>query len=458
MREAEASAVWADRVLLLLQVAFVLAPVVFWEGGLLESEAALFVPRYLDDRGLAQKVFDPRANDFGAYQARELSYLVDWIDAQVLDGWLALGLPVFLPASALISSLLTVLVWRRGVSRVFPGARVVASGLLLLLYLSGFVVVLTSGVYYRSGKLLLAPALLALLFSVVEAARSEEPERPGRVAVLFALGILMSLLDRQGFFLVVTAAGLTALGAVVTGRLRYTALALGAAVAVAVLYNGWLGPTLVHLANGYRPRFKYQDVWLGAPFRKPERFVQAGEIVVENVGLLLGSLPSWAWAAVGVAGLAWAVKSRPREAGAVRPGLLRTGFPYVLLAAASQILMFAYMIVRHRAIYEFPDHRVWYYPLVLQVVLLFGLLLGLESLILRLRRRRVAVVEIALLAMVVSNVAHWPAHREALRPWFPHVREQSTLLKQSLRESAPHPSLAADQREFFRFMAERRGR
>jgi hypothetical protein len=81
-------------------VGFVLAPFFYWRGGLLETEATQFIPHYLDARPLLQKVFDPRTNDFGAYQARELSYLLDWVNAHVFDALLSHGAVVFVPARA----------------------------------------------------------------------------------------------------------------------------------------------------------------------------------------------------------------------------------------------------------------------------------------------------------------------------------------------------------------------
>ena len=59
----------------------VLIPAAFWKGGVLDGEAIMFVINYADDRTPLQKVFNPQLNDFNTFQARELSFLFDYLDA-----------------------------------------------------------------------------------------------------------------------------------------------------------------------------------------------------------------------------------------------------------------------------------------------------------------------------------------------------------------------------------------
>ena len=44
------------------------------DGGELHQESCFFFMNYLDDRPLIDIVMDPHRNDWGMYQARELSY------------------------------------------------------------------------------------------------------------------------------------------------------------------------------------------------------------------------------------------------------------------------------------------------------------------------------------------------------------------------------------------------
>ena len=427
---------------------FVLAPFFYWRGGLLETEATQFIPHYLDGRPLLQKIFDPRTNDFGAYQARELSYLLDWVDAHAFDALLSRGAVVFVPLSAVLSSVLAVVVFGVGARRVLQRADPIAAALVLLLYLSGFTFLVTVGLYYRSGKAWAVPVLLALMFTLVHAARDAVRGRRAFPVVL-GLALVAGLLDRQGFFFVLVALLVMGLWSLRQRAARPVAAALALAAALAEVYNRWLAPAIVLRVNGYAPRFKYQDISPWAPVRKPVRLREAIEVMSDSASLVLGSLPVWSCALL--AGLAvawWAVRGR-REARALLPGLT------VGAVALAQVYMFALMIARHRPVYEFHDHRVWYYPLLFQVLIVCGLVLAVEAVTPQLSRAGLWTVRGALLALVVSNVWHWPRQRAGMEPWFPHVHEQSVLLKRSFREGRPHPGLQADERGFFDAIAAR---
>ncbi|HEV8254004.1 MAG TPA: hypothetical protein VGQ78_04570 [Vicinamibacteria bacterium] len=425
--------------------AFILAPFFYWHGGVLETEATQFIPHYLDGRSLVQKVFDPRNNDFGAYQARELSYLLDWIDARFFDALLARGAVVFVPLSVVLSTALAAGVFHAGRRRVMPRVDPIAAALVLLLYLSGFTFLVTAGVYYRSGKAWTVPILLALLFTLLHSVRDESAGRRA-FAVVLILSLVASLLDRQGFFLVLVALVVTGAWAWRRPAARSTAAALAVSAALAEFYNRWLAPAIVNRVNGYWPRFKYQDISPWAPLRKPVRLREAVEVMGDSVSMVFGSPPAWACGALSAVALALWISRRRTWASAAT----------VAFVAASQVYMFGLMIARHRPVYEFHDHHLWYYPLLFQVVIVVGLLFALEGLTPRLSAAGLWVLRGVLLALVVSNVWHWPRYRAAMEPWFPHVYEQSELLKQSLKEGRPQPGLMADERSFFDALAGRR--
>jgi hypothetical protein len=58
-------------------------PTAFWQQGCIEVEATTFIRQYAAGakQSWFRTVFDSHANDIGTYQARELSYLVDLVDA-----------------------------------------------------------------------------------------------------------------------------------------------------------------------------------------------------------------------------------------------------------------------------------------------------------------------------------------------------------------------------------------
>ena len=97
------TAQWLSRVALAaFALGHVAGPVYFWDGGIIEAETTHFARQYLDGRPLLQKVFDPHANDIGTYQARELSYLFDFLDARVLSETLARAPRFLMPFSGLL--------------------------------------------------------------------------------------------------------------------------------------------------------------------------------------------------------------------------------------------------------------------------------------------------------------------------------------------------------------------
>src|SRR5688572_16124749 len=84
-------------------VAATLFIVKFWDGGTLETEAIVFVQQYTSERPLLAKIFHAYANDFSTIQARELSYLCDYVDATTYKTVIAGIKPELLvPPSALI--------------------------------------------------------------------------------------------------------------------------------------------------------------------------------------------------------------------------------------------------------------------------------------------------------------------------------------------------------------------
>jgi len=450
-------------------LAAIAAPAFFWRGGTLEEETIVFLHNYLDGRGPIQKVFDPHGNDFDTYQARELSYALDLLDAQVWRGLLRAGIVVFVPLSALYAPLLTWAVFARGSSRAFPALPASTRGLLLLVLLTNYVFLTTMGLFYRATKPLLVPVMLAVLFFVYwrlgDAARAAPRPAWVDLVVVAAGGCLMSAFDRQGFFYLAVLA--VCLGLVVVVERRGMALLGGAllGLAVSTVYNYWLGPALIQAINGYSPRFAYQRM----PMRKLTDlsfYVKAVELLPGYAATLFGGFRPWLFGVgLAVAGVSlWrAVAAQSRAAarpdepaapasGAGRRGLVLVGL-IVGLFAASQVFMFAAMIMRYPQVYDWVDHRLWYYPWPFQALLVFGLMTQLHWSWGRLDPLSRRTVDMVLVLLVVANVAHWPRHREEslASDWFPKIHDQTGRLKASLRDGRAEPGLVGAYREFLHF-------
>jgi hypothetical protein len=436
-----------------------LAPAAFWRGGVLEEETIVFLHHYLDGRSALEKVFDPHGNDFDTYQARELSYFFDFLDAQWLRIALRQGIVLFIPPSALFASVLTGVVFIRGSGRAFPGLPGATRALTLLLLLTNYVFLTTMGLFYRATKPLLVPVLLGALFLVWDRLRPTAPPAPRRdFTGMFALGCLMSAFDRQGFFYVAVLTGFLALFWAV--RRRGAALGLGAAAAtlVSAAYNYLLGPLLIHAVNGYWPRFNYQRM----PLRKltdPDYYAKAAELLPQYAATLFGGFPVPVFALLALGALvAWVRLRRSASSARPAPG---THFPWLgttllLLFLGSQVFMFAAMIMRYPQVYDWADHRLWYYPWPFQALLAFGLLIALGAIWPSTGVRGQKALHAALVLLIVANVAHWPRHREISlhSDWFPKIHDQTERLKASLETGHADPRLYGAYREFLHFASD----
>jgi hypothetical protein len=419
------------------------APLLFWRGGVLEEEAIGFLGNYWGDRPVARRILDPRGYDF--YQGRELSYAVDFLDAQWTRLVLGSGRTWFVAPSAVLATLGVVAAWWRLVPRALPALGRTTSLLLLLVYLGNFAVASTNGLLYRSAKPLVPPLLVALLLFTLAERRQPRAAPATAFAVAFGLGLGMSLLDRQGLFYVAVLAAALAV-AWRRDRRPPPAILLGllAAIAAALFYNYVLGPWLVHSANGYWPSLRFQRI-RPARLLLPHLWGEALRLLGDWTSVLLGGLPAallgTAAAGLGVGYVVRGGRDRVRDRGR---NALALG-----LVAGAQVAMVAIMVERHEPV-TWVDHRAWYYPLPFQVALLVGIAWGLERLAV-FRPSSGRAVTAALLALLASNLGQWPARAEVMAsgPWFGDVVRRSARLERSLETGAPDALLDGDYRVFF---------
>src|SRR5688572_31147981 len=99
--------VWLGRACGLVTLLCVFIPAVFWNGGVLEGESIHFILNYTDERTVPQKIFNPLVNDFNMYQARELSYVFDYLNAEFFLFLLKrFDETLFVPLFAVVSTIL----------------------------------------------------------------------------------------------------------------------------------------------------------------------------------------------------------------------------------------------------------------------------------------------------------------------------------------------------------------
>jgi len=360
----------------LLPIALIIHAITFWGRGIIDNEAMEFVLNYLLKRPLLAQIFDPAVNDWGAYQARELSYLFDLIDARVFAFLLDRHLLVFVPLSGVLGLIAFSAVYYWGARKIF-GLTGVMTNMLLSLFLSCIVVQASTPVFYRSAKIILSIALLAFLFYTFSIVRSDKRNLTAlKCATLFLLGLLMALCDRQGFYYLVSTTvvllmlWLTAKPRTVIVEHPYLRVILvnTGAIGTTIFYNRIFAPNLIHALNGYWPNFWYQHLpW--SEFLDPSLPVKAWYFFQQQVSFFFGNVPFALLAAIIAIAALLIVRKRRAMINVNNLTVLAVS----LASIAAIFVLIVTMIARHPDIYSIRDHSFWYYTLTIQVVILFGI-------------------------------------------------------------------------------------
>jgi hypothetical protein len=433
-----------QRLWLALALLLVAAPFVYFRGHVVDEEAVGFLFKYWDaDRPALVKIFDVRGWDF--YQGRELSYAIDYLDARWVGLVLRAGIVFFGAPSALLASLALVLVVARLGPRALPRLEAGPRWLCLLLLMSSFVFPMTMGTLYRATKPLVAPLVLGLfLLALAEHHRPRLRPR-GAFAAGFLYALAMSALDRQGLFFVLAA--VFVLGVLWLRSRRGLPLMVGMVAAIATWYAYFrvFGPQIIQRLEGYWPSDRFQRL-------RPERlldpapWLQALDILGDWTSVVFGSLPTAILLAVVAPlalGWAWAERRRPLNVAAA--------VALALAGLVGQLTMVAIMVDRHPPV-AWVSHRLWYYPLPFQAVLVFGLMWLLDRTAARRADRRLpAGVTVTLAGLVVLNLARWPEKREeiATDPPFADQLRRSALLVRSLQTGQVEPLLDGEHRRLY---------
>jgi hypothetical protein len=383
-----------------------------------------FVLNYLQNRPFFAQIFDPQINDWGAYQARELSYVFDLIDARIFAALLDHRVLLFVPLSGVVGLIAVSVVYFWGARRVL-GLNHVMATMLLSLFLSCIVVQASTPILYRSSKIVLSIALLAFLFYTCSLLQGDKRSFTSlKCVALFFLGLLMALSDRQGFFYLITAT-FVVLVVWLIEKLRGTATERGylrvisansAAIAAAIFYNRILAPQLIHALNGYWPNFFYQQLPISA-LLDPTLPAKAWYLFQQQVSFFFGNAPFLALASVVIItalGIPWT-----RQSAINSKNLTLLAISVVLIVAIFGLL--ATMIARHPALYSIRDHSFWYYTLTIHVVILFGISAWFSFLGPRNRAGLNPLIYALIVLLIVGNMRQYAHQREIMTDpngWF----------------------------------------
>jgi hypothetical protein len=171
-------------------------------------------------------------------------------------------------------------------------------------------------------------------------------------------------------------------------------------------------------------------------------FRHALELVAQAASLLMGTVPEWLALLLLALLVCLSIRQPSRPGVESRQTSWQRTVPFVAgaIVAAGQLAIFAGMVVRHPPVYDQADHRLWYYPLPFQALLVALLALLLGRLSMGATRVRPAIVNVLLAAIVVSNVVQWDIHwrRQRGSPWFGTVERESRALQLALHDGRPY--------------------
>ena len=242
---------------------------------------------------LLKLLFDPLRTDWQCYQARELSYLVDALDARFIYGCIKLKLAHFYSLSAIIFTLTGAAYISSMLRKLYSDAAEYLYYLPPLLYT---LVHLDSISFFRSSKPAVAFGTTLIFFYFADLLK--DPEKYSRIrshwyAILTIL--LLPYFDRMGFFVTaVTAAGsITLMLAAATPQgerfqlgskhlpaLRPMVITATLSALLSVIYNFHIAPRIINALNGYYPSFEYQRLPEGSFLN-----IKAGVLfLIENTG------------------------------------------------------------------------------------------------------------------------------------------------------------------------------
>jgi hypothetical protein len=385
------------------------------KGGFIHFEAEKFIPHYLSPKPLAELIFAPGQTDWGLYQARELSYLFDWMDCRFIAWSAARGLPHFLSITHYLLGAMVAL----GIA--FFAKRGLRLSSAISLALMGLWLtnpcVLLGGVYYRSAKIVTAAALLGVCIAAwhyLHEPKSSSVRTRSSLALAFLFLVCAGLADRQGFFLIAAFGLWLGLRAWWLGHKACWRLAVAGFLATGAIlfYTYLIGPWLIHRIDGHPPSLDYMTL--------PWEELAAGEGVLKylmwyaprttlyTIGTAMGGLP---WM-IALGAMGWAVWyfSSAQDSTAPRPPKPWLTMLWWFLPLLGFFAMYALMALRHRVVVQLAEFQIIYYPLPLTTLAVVVLTLGIASAYHGGRASRWALAA-TLWLLVASNIGNLPQYR-----------------------------------------------
>lgn len=370
---------------IMLSCLFALISILYSCGGNLYGEMYARLPFYMSDIPLLNKLFDSRILDDQCYRARELSYFLDVIDFKFVKFSIENGFPHFLSLTHYVLSIITGCVLWLFCVKELNLKPFIGTGWLALFWTSPGIFL---SALNRTGKIwvtFLTSMLFYGIYRVASASRmySRYMLSKGAFFGLFLIMLIMTFLDEQGIFFVITAMIVLAVWNCFV-RNRHINMMLLTGVAILIfhaLYRHMIAPALTLLINGYRPDFTFQEMPIGYFIQNMGVFLSSGiSLYMDNVRFLTGNPPPWM--AYGLISLALFFAFYYVRNG---HGLLRKDRKFCILASMELliinlliVLMHALMVVKSPNLVLAEFRRIYYWsPTIILLTMSLAILTGI---------------------------------------------------------------------------------
>jgi len=412
----------------LVPLAFIAASVIYQKGAWLQYEADLFLVDHLSERPFLSKVISPHIHDAEMYQARELSHVLEYLDAHFIYWCVTQKLPHFYSiVNYALLFIISLGFWWNATRHLKLDPTIT---LLLIGMFWSVPCIFMSGVYIRDAKqgaAFLVFFLLCLMAKKIASAHgagpSTMPNRPGG-GILWVQAFLLSLglcwMDRQGFFLV-TAITLTLVLSFIVPPVPYRGIfltALGAALVTHCIYGYMIAPPLIEKLTGFKVSFGYQKLPLDQPLPNLLVCIWKGfALFIDAFRYFLGNVPRGiaVCLVLGIIWLHWKRSIPTAVPEGARFGWVRQHYFGVLvgLCVALIVGMNIVMVIRHEAV-SWMEVRAFYYWIPATVLVLVGMAFTIHLFI---KRALVPVwlARLFLAAAVLGNLTSLPDHHFVIR-------------------------------------------
>lgn len=393
---------------IVVALAGIIASLAVQKGSWLHGEADLFLVDHLSERSFLSKVICPHTHDASQYQAREMSHVLEFIDAQVIKWFVEHKQPHFYSiTNYLLLFAISILQFR--LATKYLKLDPLLSVLLIALFWTT-PCIFYSGQYLRSAKQGCAFFAFLLGWLVIKHVGFKQVSPILLTIQGFLLGLGLVWMDRQGFFILVVVI-LTLLLFWLGPPVPHRGFLIGGLAAAAIAhyaYSKAITPGLIRDLNGFEVSFAYQKLPLEQFFKGLFGYVWQGIVLLGNnfrfvIGNLTGGLVLFV-----CAGMAW-LFGKVRVAGEARKFWAVLFLFWILLLVG----MNALMVLRHEPL-TWPDQKSSYYWIPTSVLVLICVTLAAGA-IQKHFSPRPWVLRVVLAGLVFSNITALPEHNRLIQ-------------------------------------------